>query len=818
MGTRTKVFRLGDTYGGLNNLIAPHLVANNVATKTNNWVLRKTGIETAKGWSTFTSQVLTDGEASPATSSILLFDQFFRNDGNSELVAFTDKRVYRFNEGGNELWTPITLGSIEYTTVAADSAAAQKNLRVESVGGYNLGDTIIVNEDGAREEEGVVDVINTSGTVTPSDDIEYSDDGEDQDDHVQTYTLLKTITITADITGEQRFSWEQRCSKSEDYVNGRIKINGVFFGTEMTTNGTSYEAKTEDITQAWSAGDTLELWVQCGLDKTKAYAKLFRMGYAGATVSFDLLDNLTYEHTLVQADEVTRTSGAAVIDADSGPSEVGEETWVNVSHTDQFTAGEAIIIGAGTGSEEHGIIASVDAGVKLVMEGNLTIDHLAADSFDKRKVYRVAELSSEYDRTDVDSDNTQNNFYFTDGRNPVQIWDSTNEDYHENLTGLSSLDSGATFPDVQGLGTITTSVLAKNIRSFEGFLILGHMVEEGFTYPQKIRWSRLNNYESWVNELDGTGQAGFFTFESSDFITGLHQLKRELLVYRERSIEAMSYIGPPNIFGFRRAETGTGLVSQGALVDFGDRHIFLGPDNVWEYNGISLVAIGDEIRDALYDEIDPSQLGNVKAFYLEERDEVWFSYSSTGDVVHDKAFVYSVMFKKWSGPREVDATGYGYFRKTASVTWDNASGTWDQQSITWNSRTFLSNAPINLMGNDDGLAFELDEIATANGSTISKRYESKLTNLGLPGKKRAQRLRIGMVESGTGTATVYIGRASSVGDSVTWSDPITFNPVNDVDPYVYFDITSEYFMVRLDTDDTMNIRDLEIYYFARTLT
>src|SRR3990170_1424285 len=164
--SRLVPFKLGDTYGGVNKKIAPHLIPNNAATVTDNMVLRSFGIEKILGWSKFgaTSSVfrnglqtqrLTDGAASPANSTILNIDEFFKNDGSNRLVALTNKRAYFFRES-NDLWVPITPGAKASTTVNTDSGVGTSNLFVASTSGYARGDTIMINEGGPRLEENQV--------------------------------------------------------------------------------------------------------------------------------------------------------------------------------------------------------------------------------------------------------------------------------------------------------------------------------------------------------------------------------------------------------------------------------------------------------------------------------------------------------------------------------------------------------------------------------------------------------------------------------------------------------------------------------------
>ena len=357
MGSRTRLksFPLQNLYGGVNKKIAPHIIPNNTATVTDNWVLRDKGLTTARGWVKLTDQLLTDGAASPTNETIYKIDEFPMNDGSSILLVFTDKRVYRFDAGVSDLWIPITEGASRVeTTTNAVSSANDTTISVVSEVGFAAGELIIVGFDTSDVEYMIVDS-----------------------------TAAGSLTIS-------RPSW--------------------------APSGT-------------------------GLQN----------GHA---------------------------SGVTVVDVS----------------TAVFAAG-------------------------------------------------ASEFSC---------DITLNNYYFTDGTNPVQVWNGVTD----NTSNLGGLEIG---DDVEGIGTLTTELKAKQIASFEGFLVLGHLTEEGDTIPQKVRWNKFEDFTSWENNLDGTGQAGFFTFDGPDFIRRFAQLKRELFIYRERSIESMSFIGGTDVFAFRRAETGISL-------------------------------------------------------------------------------------------------------------------------------------------------------------------------------------------------------------------------------------------------------------------
>ena len=684
MSTRLKTLRLGPAYGGVNKHLAEHVIPDNKATVTDNFVLRSKGLTTVNGWELFTSQVITDGEATPGLVLIYRIEQFYRNDGSSYLLAFTSEGLYYFDEIATNLWLPISPGVKSSTTVDADSNSGTNVLNVAATTGYTVGDSIMIGEGTAREEEAFISVITVG-------------------------------------------------------------------------------------------------------------------------VSFTLVANLTFTHTAVQADAVRRTYAVAYVDVNSAAA----QAVLSVTETTQFTVGESVAIGLGTVRAEIKIIQSISAGVSLTFTTNLTYAHDAADA---DKVYRIKDLSFVGDIDQIDVDDNNDVFYFTDGINSIQrIATITNPLFHEDLPGLTTGDS------VQGIGVLTESIKAKYIRSFEGFLILGNLTEQGAAAPNKIRWCQIDEFEIWENETDGTGQAGFFSFNKPDWVMGLHQLKRELMIYRETRIEAMSYLGLPNIFGFRNAQTDGGLVSPRGIVDFGDTHIYVSQDNIYEFNGISKNPIGDAIKDDFYEQCHPAQLSNIALYFLKEVDELRLCFSTTDSKLHDKAYTYNVLFKEWAGPVDMDSTGYGYYREQDDTIWDNMVGTWDSIPTTaWDSRIFTSNAPLYLVGNDDGVVFKLDNVATKNGSTISKRYESKRFDMGNAQLlKSVQRIRVGLDVSGSPAVNVYLGVYFSEYDTVTWKGPYALTATAGYIPYVYMDEYGRYFKVRVDTDANTTIHDIEAHWYPR---
>lgn len=690
MGSRLQSYALPDVYGGVGPDFPGTKLPDNVAKRTDNWTLSKEGLVFSKGWQLFTSQQLTTGATPDVALEIIGYDEFFRNDGTSQLMCFTTRRAYYFDDTNTDLWIPITPVEHADTIVDADSTAGTATLNVAITTGYSANDRIIINEGGPRSEEKIISVVN-------------------------------------------------------------------------------------------------------------------------AGVSFTLTSNLGFTHTLVQADSVRRLEHRSRVNVDSNAG----ATTLSVDNTAGYTVGEMILVGRGTARAEYLIIGGITAGTAFTSltrpswapsGTGLQYTHTAAQN---DTVIRVADLQYTVAADDVSTTIAEDSFYYCSIAHAVMKWTGTTN-FASKLGGLKTGDS------VEGLGALTTDYKARYIFFFESFLVLANVEENGTAIPQKIRWSRFGNYTSWVNNVDGSGQAGAFLFFGPSFIQNMFQLKRELFFYREREIEAMTYIGPPDIMAFRRAETGTGLIGPDALVDLGDTHIFMGPDNVWEYNGINLVAIGDVIKNDYFSRLNPFQRSNIKMFLVEETDDVWLTFSEDGTNSHDYAYIYNIILGKWSGPRDLDASAFGYFTESVGVTWDTATGTWDSSALIWDTLLLSANSPLNLMGNASGYTFELENGVTKNGTLMTATYDSKITDCGQPEiTKRLQRVKVGMREEGAVNADVYVGLATNSGDDITFYGPYTLSLGSDGVPFVYVDLTARYFQIRIVTTTTSNIRDVELFFIPR---
>jgi hypothetical protein len=96
--------------------------------------------------------------------------------------------------------------------------------------------------------------------------------------------------------------------------------------------------------------------------------------------------------------------------------------------------------------------------------------------------------------------------------------------------GLSGTNLGTTLD-----GSAGNFPSAQYVTVWNNFMWTGKIVEGGTAYNSRIRWSKLNDPESWVN----TDWVDIDVGEHGDVVTGLVPLADRLLVFKSHSVHAM---------------------------------------------------------------------------------------------------------------------------------------------------------------------------------------------------------------------------------------------------------------------------------------
>ncbi|MDR3564422.1 MAG: hypothetical protein P4N41_13770 [Negativicutes bacterium] len=417
----------------------------------------------------------------------------------------------------------------------------------------------------------------------------------------------------------------------------------------------------------------------------------------------------------------------------------------------------------------------------------------------------------------VFTENAQNYFVFTNGVDPVKYWTGTG-----NIADLPGLADCVPWND----GTPVTSVVAKCLLYFDQFLILGGTTENSVAYPQRLRWSAVGDITKWKNTNQATQdlQAGWADMtDGVDWIQALATIGNYIVAYKERSVQVVTYVGGDEIFDKWPAIEGTGLLAPKALMDLGDEHIFVGPDNIYSFDTREVKIAGDDIAKQFINNLDPARTSLTTCFYHEETPEGGFSFVSTSSPndMPDKAIVYEPDIKAWSW-RDLPMLCFGYYNLVDNPVWDTQEQQWGDSDFEWNASANLANAPINLCSDAQGYIYKFYG-NSCDGEDLSCFIQTKLFDFGDPVlMKRLTRMQLMLShEEPNYKLSVYVGVSNGMVDSptdLTWYGPYYMGLDNPSPPWIDFDITARYAMFKFGTlhkDESWRLTGYIVYYQMR---
>jgi len=397
-----------------------------------------------------------------------------------------------------------------------------------------------------------------------------------------------------------------------------------------------------------------------------------------------------------------------------------------------------------------------------------------------------------------DTDTGFDTFFMANGKDTVRQWTGTGT--ISVLPGLDLVEGGF------------TNVTGNLIRSFSGFMLLLSTLETGNPYPQRVRWSVFGQPSNWKNDVNGNGQAGYNDLaDDVGFILWATPFNNYMAIYKERSIYLMQYVGPPTIFSFQRVINGVGLLAQRAVADLGDEHAFLGSDNFYTFNGISIEPIGTPIKDFFFADLDPGYRNRVQAFVVEEDEEVWWVYSSGATAYADgtakvpgdpdKAVVWNYVNNTWA-PRDNPGTSWFYYHQIVQLTWATMPDlSWAATSGSWNDKRLLANFPLNIGGMKDGSFVQYGGVYDKLGVPYTKSLQTKF--FGNPGEKsRLSYIDVQCSTGYSGKLMCQIGHCKNIGDVIRWETPQVIPTNNGGNAWVNGqDITDVYFTLKFYISD-----------------
>ena len=189
--------------------------------------------------------------------------------------------------------------------------------------------------------------------------------------------------------------------------------------------------------------------------------------------------------------------------------------------------------------------------------------------------------------------------------------------------------------------------------------------------PTKFSWCSADDLDDWIGTATNTA-GSLLIREATGEIMCVTQLGNNLAVYTQNQMFIVSYIGLPNIFGYKPAlDSGVGAVSPGSVVSVGRMNYGLSRDGFFATDGASTRMIGREsgMNQFFRDNVSFTELGQVVSFHNAKENEVVWGVP-LGQNKISKEIYYNYKVNAW-GMRDSSTSAYherGIFNDALSAS------------------------------------------------------------------------------------------------------------------------------------------------------
>ena len=202
------------------------------------------------------------------------------------------------------------------------------------------------------------------------------------------------------------------------------------------------------------------------------------------------------------------------------------------------------------------------------------------------------------------------------------------------------------------------------------------------TYPNRVYWSDINDETNWTP--GATSQADTQDIPDGGDIQGITGGEFGL-IFLERAIARMTYVGSPLFFQFDIISRNLGCYEPRSIVQYGPTSYFLADDGFYACDGQNVMPIGNEKVDRyFFRDANPNKFNEMSAAIDPINSLVLWAYTNTFG--GKSILVYNWQMKRWS--RATTAVEYIATAASATITLEglDAYGTIDSLTSSLDSR------------------------------------------------------------------------------------------------------------------------------------
>ena len=281
--------------------------------------------------------------------------------------------------------------------------------------------------------------------------------------------------------------------------------------------------------------------------------------------------------------------------------------------------------------------------------------------------------------------------------------------------GVDKFEKLSTFPD---------HVKAQVMRTYGSHMVALNFETEAFTpptdpndyYAKFGRWNAGKHQSAiwWSSPIDSkaldvswadadpTKESGwYFLGGGGGPILGGKSLRESFIIYRERSVWQMTYVGGVTVFAFKELFNDVGALGPDCVAEIDGNHFVVGQSDVYMHNGVRKESVADGIvRKRIFDSIDPDHIDKVFVAARYQEKELWVCIpeaTTNTNGMCNVAYVYNWEERHWSKREMPDSVCSAYTIlsiASGDISWDapSESETWEQATDMWISSQFTYNS------------------------------------------------------------------------------------------------------------------------------
>jgi hypothetical protein len=184
--------------------------------------------------------------------------------------------------------------------------------------------------------------------------------------------------------------------------------------------------------------------------------------------------------------------------------------------------------------------------------------------------------------------------------------------------------------------------IAKYITAVRDFVVCANI--GAGTNPARVNWSDINDPTDWTS--GGASQSDYQELPDGGDITGI--VGGEFgIVFLEKAIVRMSYVGSPLFFQFDTISRNVGCIEGGSVAQYGGIAYFLADDGFYSCNGTQITSIGSEKVDKyFFSNANIGDIDSISTAVDPERNLVIWNYTTTSGP--RGLLIYNFETQKWS--------------------------------------------------------------------------------------------------------------------------------------------------------------------------